>query len=903
MKKLLFFLLGLPALSFGQWTENFDAATTMPSGWAVINNGGANGWVFGTPASGTAQSGANVASLTFNDTAHNDYLITKAVTVTAGLSDRISFYIKSRSSTFLEDYEVLLSTTDQTAGAFTTVLQASQNAPATWTKNTFSLSAYVGQTVYVAIHATDTDQWQLYADTFVVDSAPTAPPSCTTITSPTNGAIGVNPDGILNWNMIPAANGYKVRVGTTPGGNDIVNNVDAGNVLTYNITGNLNTNTMYYATVIPYNSIGDATGCSEISFTTVASPSNNDCAGAISLTVNPDLLCGAISSGTTIAATSSTETAPTCGATGTNDDVWFKFTATNTSHRITLSNVSGSTDMAMAAYSGACGSLVQVLCSDPNTMELTGLTVGQEYKVRVWTLSSTVTTTATFDICVGTPPPPPANDECTGAIALTVNPDLNCTSVGSGNTLSATTSMAATPCSGNPDDDVWFSFVATGTSHVVTLSNVVSTGTSTASDMYFQVLSGTCGSLTSVLCSDPNSSTLTGLTPGQTYYVRVYTFSGAGYNTSFNICIGTPPPPPANDDCAGAVTLTVNPDLVCVATTSGTTQSATPSTETAPTCGATGTNDDVWFKFTATNTSHRITLSNVSGSTDMAMAAYSGACGSLVQVLCSDPNTMELTGLTVGQEYKVRVWTLSSTVTTTATFDICVGTLPPPPANDNCSNAVSLTLGSTFAQYAISGTTLSSTNTPALTASCLFTPTNVGGNVWYKVTVPASGNVTIETDAVAGSLLTDTVLSVYTDCGTMTSIACDDDAGNGNFSKVVLTGQTPGTILFVSVWKFSTATDDAFQVSAYDTTVLATNEVKDAKNNIKVYPNPFNDVLNISDASNVKNVLIMDIAGRLVKTIANPGSQLQLGELKQGMYLVTLEMKDGSRQSIKAIKK
>lgn len=769
MKKLLFFILGLPALSFGQWTENFDAGTTMPSGWAVINNGGANGWVFGAPGAGSAQSGTNVASITYNSVAHDDYLITKAIPVTAGLSDRISFYVKSRSSVYLENYEVLLSTTDQTAAAFTTVLQATEAAPASWTQKTFSLSAYAGQTVYVAVHATDTDQWQLYADTFVVDAAPTTPPSCTTITSPTTGATGVNPDGILNWSAAAATTGYKVRVGTSPGGSDIVNNVDVGNVLTYNITGNLNTNTMYYASVIPYNGVGDATGCAEISFTTAAPPSNDDCASAVSLTVNPDLSCAAIASGTTVAASPSSEIPATCGVDGTNDDVWFKFTATSVSHRISLSNVSGSTDMAMAAYSGTCGNLVQVSCSDPNTMDLTGLTVGQEYKVRVWTYSPTVTTTATFDICVGTPPPPPANDECTGAIALTVNPDLNCGTVGFGNTLSATTSMAAAPCFGNPDDDVWFSFVATGASHVVTLSNIVSTGTSTASDMYFQVLSGACGSMTSVLCSDPNSATLTGLTAGQTYYVRVYTYSGAGFNTSFNICIGTPPPPPANDDCSGAVPLTI---------------------------------------------------------------------------------------------------------------------------------------GSTFADYAVTGTTVSSTNTPAVTASCLSTPTNVGGNVWYAVTVPASGELTIETGAVAGSLLTDTVISVFSDCGNTTSVACDDDTGTDNFSKIVLTGQTPGATLLVSVWRYSTATDGAFSISAYDSSiVLATNEIKDAKNNIKVYPNPFSDVLNIANVSDVKNAYVSDFTGRLVKTIANPGSQLQLGELKQGTYLVTLEMKDGSKQTFKTIKK
>lgn len=84
---------------------------------------------------------------------------------------------------------------------------------------------------------------------------------------------------------------------------------------------------------------------------------------------------------------------------------------------------------------------------------------------------------------------------------------------------------------------------------------------------------------------------------------------------------------------------------------------------------------------------------------------------------------------------------------------------------------------------------------------------------------------------------------------------------------------------------------------------LGTGEILYKDKGIKVYPNPFVDVLNISDVSNVKSIFIVDTAGRLVKTIASPASQLQLGELKEGLYLVTLEMKDGSRQTVKAIKK
>jgi hypothetical protein len=88
------------------------------------------------------------------------------------------------------------------------------------------------------------------------------------------------------------------------------------------------------------------------------------------------------------------------------------------------------------------------------------------------------------------------------------------------------------------------------------------------------------------------------------------------------------------------------------------------------------------------------------------------------------------------------------------------------------------------------------------------------------------------------------------------------------------------------------------------TSVLSTNNVASpTKVDIKAYPNPFADVLNISDVKNVKSVSVIDIAGRLVKTIEKPSSALQLGELKSGMYIVVLNMNDGSKQTIKAIKK
>lgn len=60
---------------------------------------------------------------------------------------------------------------------------------------------------------------------------------------------------------------------------------------------------------------------------------------------------------------------------------------------------------------------------------------------------------------------------------------------------------------------------------------------------------------------------------------------------------------------------------------------------------------------------------------------------------------------------------------------------------------------------------------------------------------------------------------------------------------------------------------------------LATAETSVKKKEVNVYPNPFKDVLHVADIKNVKYVTVTDVAGRVVKTIDNPTTELQLGEL------------------------
>ncbi|MDP5076585.1 MAG: choice-of-anchor J domain-containing protein, partial [Nonlabens sp.] len=221
--KLLLGALLISSFCFAQFTESFE--TSIPSTWTIINGGGANSWIrLNNPTNG-AQDGTAVASISFNSTAHDDYLITPAINVTTGLSDRLSLHVKSRSATFLEPYEIRLSTTGTAAVDFNVVLQASTLAPVSWQRLEFDLSSYASQTVYVAIRATGTNEFELHADNFVNDAAPSCvePSSINSsnITSTTanfSWTDSASETAGYNWEVVPAGNAQGVGVvasGTT----------------------------------------------------------------------------------------------------------------------------------------------------------------------------------------------------------------------------------------------------------------------------------------------------------------------------------------------------------------------------------------------------------------------------------------------------------------------------------------------------------------------------------------------------------------------------------------------------------------------------------------------------------------------------------------------------------------
>jgi len=92
-----------------------------------------------------------------------------------------------------------------------------------------------------------------------------------------------------------------MSIGTTPGGTDILNNVDVGNVTEYATATDLPPNTIVYVTITPYFANGTVLSCTEESFTTGTTTVTPECTslsfpidGDIDVPVSTDLMWNAI---------------------------------------------------------------------------------------------------------------------------------------------------------------------------------------------------------------------------------------------------------------------------------------------------------------------------------------------------------------------------------------------------------------------------------------------------------------------------------------------------------------------------------------------------------------------------------------------------------------------------------
>ncbi|PWK19514.1 T9SS-dependent choice-of-anchor J family protein [Xanthomarina spongicola] len=392
MKKITFLLFACVAFCWqanAQFTESFD--TEIPTTWTILNeDGGTYTWTHQTQY---PQAGAGHARIHWETAAHNDFLITPQFSVTANVSDRISFFAGIDGTFWTETFDVRVSTTGTAAGDFTTIASetATTDADGNYTKYTYDLSAYNGMNVYVAIVATDTDRFYLYVDEFVNDGVPTCTP------------------GVANATIIEDCNSssYTIEV--------VVTNVGDATTITDGVTSLAFTGTVTFG---PYAFGVDTTldvvhsdGACDFTlgtYTMNACPTQNDeCANAIDLDAyaNSDGSCTLTYVGSNIGATfSAAEGAPsaTCvDGSATPADIWFTYTvpASGTFDFEFITNPGFSSIVEL--YTGTCGSLTAwtpVNCANSASRTFSGLTPASTVYLRVWDYGSD--DEGTLELCV-----------------------------------------------------------------------------------------------------------------------------------------------------------------------------------------------------------------------------------------------------------------------------------------------------------------------------------------------------------------------------------------------------------------------------------------------------------------------------------------------------------------------
>lgn len=90
--------------------------------------------------------------------------------------------------------------------------------------------------------------------------------------SPQNGSTNVSVSSALSWNTNPFATGYLLRVGTTLGGGNILDDLDVGNTTSHNLATNLPYLTTIFVRITPYNVNGAGQLLNNESFITIGPP-------------------------------------------------------------------------------------------------------------------------------------------------------------------------------------------------------------------------------------------------------------------------------------------------------------------------------------------------------------------------------------------------------------------------------------------------------------------------------------------------------------------------------------------------------------------------------------------------------------------------------------------------------
>ncbi|MCF6347894.1 MAG: T9SS type A sorting domain-containing protein [Flavobacteriaceae bacterium] len=356
--------------------------------------------------------------------------------------------------------------------------------------------------------------------------------------------------------------------------------------------------------------------------------------------------------------------------------------------------------------------------------------------------------------------------------------------------------------------------------------------------------------------------------------------------------------PPANDECANATTLTVNSNFLCTTKTAGTVAEATGSGVSTGCPGNSNANDDVWYKFVATDTSHKIELSNIAGSnTDLYYIVYEGGttgnCNTMTAIFCGSANPGTPPSLTVGNTYFINVFTNSTVSGANTTFDICVGSTATAPSNDDCADAENIALAS-LPFDATYDATSATNNAGSITVSGC---TDINDGVWY--TVIGDGT---EITVIANPDSWDAAITVYEgSCGTFTCVGSSNN-GASDIAEGVTFTSTSSTTYYINIAHpgITDEPEGVFDLSV-TSAVLSIDDI--VAKGFYYYPNPVEKILKMNAKESIDQISLYTILGREIKrfTQSNVKAELDMSSLPSGTYFVKVVIGDSSG-SFKIIK-
>ncbi len=124
---------------------------------------------------------------------------------------------------------------------------------------------------FTPIGSTSTNNSDIGIDSLTIENITTAP-SCIALTTPQNGTTNAQDDQLFTWQSADYATGYRIKIGTTANGSDVLSLTDIGVAKQYRYPNFFDYQKTYYVTLEPYNNFGAAQGCPITTFTIGKNP-------------------------------------------------------------------------------------------------------------------------------------------------------------------------------------------------------------------------------------------------------------------------------------------------------------------------------------------------------------------------------------------------------------------------------------------------------------------------------------------------------------------------------------------------------------------------------------------------------------------------------------------------------